>query len=71
MLSAHCSKVGSEPRSTGSDPPVPGWSKKMSRPSVVIASIQPWRDGSSGKTSQHVNQFGTNTMSQAPGGDAR
>ena len=29
MLSAHCSKVGSAPGVTGSDPPVPGWSKKI------------------------------------------
>jgi hypothetical protein len=41
MLSAHCSKVGSAPGSTGSETPVPGWSKKMSRPSDVIASIHP------------------------------
>ena len=58
MLSAHCSNVGSAPGVTGSDAPVPGWSKKMSRPSEVIASNQPWMDGSSGKTSQHVNQSG-------------
>src|ERR1700742_1394636 len=30
MLSAHCSKVGNAPGSTGSDAPVPGWSKKIS-----------------------------------------
>ena len=42
MLSAHCSKVGSAPGVTGSDAPVPGWSKKMSRPSDVIASTHPW-----------------------------
>ena len=41
MLSAHCSKFGSAPDVTGSDAPVPGWSKKMSRPSDVIASIHP------------------------------
>jgi hypothetical protein len=41
MLSAHCSKVGSAPGMTGSDAPVPGWSKKISRPSEVIASNQP------------------------------
>jgi len=41
MLSAHCSKVGSAPGSTGSDAPVPGWSKMMSRPSDVIASNHP------------------------------
>ena len=41
MLSAHCSKVGSAPGVTGSDAPVPGWSKKMSRPSDVIASTHP------------------------------
>jgi hypothetical protein len=40
-LSAHCSKVGSSPGVTGSDAPVPGWSKKMNRPSDVIASIYP------------------------------
>ena len=41
MLSAHCSKVGSAPDVKGSDTPVPGWSKKMSRPSDVIASTHP------------------------------
>ena len=41
MLSAHCSNVGSAPGVTGSDAPVPGWSKKMSRPSDVIASTHP------------------------------
>ena len=41
MLSAHCSKVGSAPGVTGSDAPVPGWSKKISRPSDVIASTHP------------------------------
>ena len=41
MLSAHCSMVGSAPGVTGSDAPVPGWSKKMSRPSDVIASTHP------------------------------
>ena len=41
MLSAHGSKVGSAPGETGSDAPMPGWSKKMSRPSDVIASIHP------------------------------
>ncbi len=68
MLSADCSKVGSAPGLTGSEAPVPGWSKKMSRPSDVIASAHPWMDGSSGRTSQHVNQFGTNTMSRATRG---
>ena len=58
MLSAHCSRVGSAPGVTGSEAPVPGWSKKMSRPSDVIASTHPWREGSSGRSSQHVNQFG-------------
>ena len=33
MLSAHCSNVVSAPGVTGSDAPVPGWSKKISRPS--------------------------------------
>ena len=41
MLSAHCSNVGSAPGVTGSEAPVPGWSKKISRPSDVIASIHP------------------------------
>ena len=41
MLSAHCSKVGNAPGVTGSDAPVPGWSKKISRPSDVIASTHP------------------------------
>ena len=41
MLSAHCSKVGIASGLTGSDAPVPGWSKKISRPSDVIASTQP------------------------------
>ena len=41
MLSAHCSKVGSAPGVMGSDAPVPGWSKKISRPSDVIASTHP------------------------------
>jgi hypothetical protein len=41
MLSAHCSKVGSAPGVTGSEAPVPGWSKKISRPSDVIASTHP------------------------------
>ena len=71
MLSAHCSKVGIAPGSTGSEAPLPGWSKTMSRPSEVIASTHPWMDGSSGRCSQQVNQFGTNTMSRTPGGDAR
>ena len=71
MLSAHCSKVGSAPGVTGSDAPVPGWSKKIRRPSIVIASIHPCSDGSSGTTSQFVNQFGMNTMSRAPSRDAR
>jgi hypothetical protein len=56
ILSAHCSKFGSAPGVTGSDAPLPGWSKKISRPSDVIASTQPWIDGSSGKTSQFVIQ---------------
>ena len=33
--------VGSAPGLTGSDAPVPGWSKKISRPSDVIASTHP------------------------------
>ena len=37
----------------------------------VIASTQPWMDGISGRCSQQKNQFETNTMSRAPGGDAR
>jgi hypothetical protein len=41
MLSAHCSKVGSAPGVTGSDIPLPGWSKKINRPSDVIASTHP------------------------------
>jgi hypothetical protein len=41
VLSAHCSKVGSAPGVTGSDAPVPGWSKKISRPIDVIASTNP------------------------------
>jgi hypothetical protein len=41
MLSAHCSNVGSELGETGSEASVPGWSKKISRPSDVIASTQP------------------------------
>jgi hypothetical protein len=41
MLSAHCSNVGSAPGETGSDAPVPGWSKKISRPSDAIASTHP------------------------------
>jgi hypothetical protein len=71
MLSVHCSSVGSAPDRMGSDAPVPGWSKKISRPSDVIASTHPRTKGSSGNTSLQVNQFGTNTMSRAPGGDAR
>jgi hypothetical protein len=71
MLSAHCSNVGSAPGVTGSEAPVPGWSKKIIRPSEVIASTQPRVDGSSGKSSQQLNQFGTNTMSRSPSGDAR
>ena len=62
MLSAHCSKVGSAPGVTGSDDPVPGWSKKITRPSDVIASTHPRAGGSSGRSSQFVNQFETNTM---------
>ena len=58
MLSAHCSNVGSAPGVMGSDAPVPGWSRKMSRPSDEIASTHPRRDCSSGRTSQQVNQFG-------------
>jgi hypothetical protein len=71
MLSAHCSNVGSAPGVTGSEAPVPGWSKKMSRPSDVIASTHPRRDGNSGKMSQQVIQFGTNTMSRGPSRDVR
>jgi hypothetical protein len=71
MLSAHCSNVGNASGVTGSDAPVPGWSKKISRPCEAIASTQPCSDGSSGATSQHVNQFGTNTMSRVPSRDAR
>ena len=41
MLSAHCSKVGIASGVTGSETPVPGWSKKIRRPSEVIASNQP------------------------------
>jgi hypothetical protein len=41
MLSAHCSKVGIAPGVTGSDAPVPGWSKKISRPNDVVASTHP------------------------------
>jgi hypothetical protein len=41
MLSAHCSNVGIASGVTGSDAPVPGWSKKINRPSEVIASTQP------------------------------
>jgi hypothetical protein len=67
MLSARSSKVGI----AGSDTPVPGWSKKMSRPSEVIASNQPWIDGSSGKTSQFVNRGETTTLSRGPSRDAR
>jgi hypothetical protein len=37
----HCSSVGSAPHVTGSDAPVPGWSRKISRPSDVIASTHP------------------------------
>ena len=70
MLSVHCSSVGIAPGVRGSDAPVPGWSKRISRPSDVIASTQPRIDGSSGMTSQLVNQVGTNTMSRSPGGDA-
>jgi hypothetical protein len=67
MLSARSSKVGI----AGSEIPVPGWSKKMSRPSDVIASNQPWIYGSSGKTSQFVNWGETNTMSRPPSRDVR
>ncbi|ETW21849.1 hypothetical protein [Mycobacterium gastri] len=35
------SNVGRAPAVTGSDTPVPGWSKKISRPSDVIASTHP------------------------------
>jgi hypothetical protein len=41
MLSAHCSKVGSAPGVTESEAPVPGWSKKINRPSDAIASTHP------------------------------
>ena len=71
MLSAHCSKVGSAPGVTGSDAPVPGWSKKMSRPSDVIASTHLEWTVAPARTSQQVNQFGTNTMSRGPSRDAR
>jgi hypothetical protein len=36
----HCSMFGISSAVTGSNAPVPGWSKKISRPSVVIASTQ-------------------------------
>ena len=39
--SAYCSNVGSAAGVTGSDAPVPGWSKKINRPSDVIASTHP------------------------------
>ena len=71
MLSAHCSNVGSAPDVTGSDDPVPGWSKKISRPSDVIAAIDPRTDGSSGMSSQLLNHIGTSTMSRSPSADAR
>ena len=71
MLSDHCSKVGSALGVTGSDAPVPGWSKKISRPRDLIASTQPRMEGSSGTTSQFVNQLETNTMSRGPLSDAR
>jgi len=62
MLSAHCSKVGSAPGVTGSDTPVPGWSKKINRPSDVIASTHPCMGSSSGRISQLVDQLATLTM---------
>jgi hypothetical protein len=37
----HCGDAVGSPAVTGSDTPVPGWSKKMNRPSDVIASTQP------------------------------
>jgi hypothetical protein len=61
------SKVGV----AGSDTLVPDWSKWIHLPSDVIASIQPWIAGSSGKTSPFVNGLETNTMSRSPSGDAR
>ncbi len=33
--------IASAPGSTGSETPLPGWSKKISRPSDVIASTHP------------------------------
>jgi hypothetical protein len=59
MLSDHCSRFGIAPGITGSDAPVPGWSKRINRPSDVIASNQPCIDGISGKISQFVHQVGT------------
>ena len=47
-----------------------GWSKKMSRPSDVIALIHPCIDGSSDMSSQLLTHIGTNTMSRSPLGDA-
>ena len=40
-LRQKAANVGSAPGVTGSDAPVPGWSKKISRPSDVIAPTHP------------------------------
>jgi hypothetical protein len=68
MLSAHCSRWAAH-GVTGSDALVPGWSKKISRPSDVIASTPP--EGTALRRTSQGEPLGTNTMSRGPSGDAR
>ena len=71
MLSAHCSKVGSAPGSTGSErsgsrlveEDQPAERCHRLDPTLLQRQLQ--------KTSQFVNQFWTTTMSRGPSRDAR
>jgi hypothetical protein len=66
VIAANFALAGVQP-----GPDLPGWSKKMSRPTDVIALIHPCIDGSSGMSSQLLTHIGTNTMSRGPSRDVR
>ena len=67
ILSDHCSNVGSTPDVTGMRT-LRCPADRRGRPPRAMSSppTHPWIDGRSGRTSQHVNQFGTNTKSRGP-----
>jgi hypothetical protein len=71
MLSDQSSRVGRASSGTGSEAPVPGWSKNTMRPSVLMRSTQSRTEGSSGSSSQFVNQFDTKTRSRSSGSVVR